>query len=109
MKHLVIVLMTVFIMSAGKAIYAAEELMYSHEGPFKSFYLGKDLEGFVKPVPCDGCKEMTFKITPNVKAMLDDEIVPLKNFVMSKHKPSVLKFSKKTHQLVKIVWYSRDK
>lgn len=80
----------------------------SAEGPFYDFYLSKDLNGYVrtKESPdCDGCKEYTIKITPDVKAVLDGEVVPLKKFILSKHQPSILHF--KNGKLDRIVWFSK--
>lgn len=82
-------------------------LEYSAEGPFHAFYLSKDLTGFAKTRACDSCKEITIKITPDVKAYLDGKEVPLKNFVLSKHKPSVLRFNNDTKKLIKIIWYTK--
>lgn len=109
MKYLISTLLAAFIITAGNLAGATEELVYSHEGPIKSFYLGKDLTGYVEPVKCHGCEEMRFKVTPDVKAELDGKSVPLSHFILSKHKPSGLKFSKKTNELVRIVWFSSDK
>ena len=80
----------------------------SAEGPFFDFYLGKDLTGYVrtKEGTCDTCKEVTIRISSDVEAKLDGEIVPLSRFVLSGHQPSILHFDRKG-KLAQIVWYSK--
>ncbi|MDH5765171.1 MAG: hypothetical protein OEZ38_04065 [Gammaproteobacteria bacterium] len=108
MKYFILSLIASVFMLSMNSANAAEELVYSHEGPIDAFYLGKDLTGFVKTGKCYGCKEMTFKITPEIKAELNGKPVPLSKFILSKHKPDCLKFSRKTNKLVKITWVSRN-
>lgn len=71
-----------------------------------AFYLGKDLHGYVKTRDCKDCKEYMVKISPQDEAFLDGKPVPLENFVMSNHLPSVIHINKKTKRL-RIIWYSK--
>ena len=86
-------------------------LEYGMEGPFYGFYLGNDLKGHVKTKLCekeDACKEVTVKITPDVKATLDGHDVPLAQFVMSKYQTVSLHFDTDTHKLARISWLSAN-
>ena len=79
----------------------------SAEGPFHAFYLGKDLNGFVKTRACDDCDEIKIPLTADANAYLDGNEVPLSQYVLSKHKPSVLYFNSQTKKLSRIVWFSK--
>ena len=86
-------------------------LEYGMEGPFYGFYLGNDLKGHVKTKLCEKenvCKEMIIKITPEVKAFLDGQEVPLAQFVMSKYQPVSLHFDTESHKLNRISWFSAN-
>lgn len=82
------------------------------EGPFHGFYLGKDLNGHVKTKFCEtelNCKEITYKITPDVKATLDGTEVPLSQFVMSSQQPSVVHINNDTGKPGRISWVTPKK
>lgn len=102
-------LLLLFILSVSSNTYAVKYLEYSDEGPFTAFYLGKDLTGYVKSKMCDNCKVISHKITADAQAFLDGEQVPLRTFVLSGHKPSVVYFSAKDKKLTRIIWYSKNK
>jgi len=98
-----------FILSVSTNTYAVTYHEYSDEGPFIAFYLGKDLTGYAKSKMCESCKLISHKITADAQAFLDGKQVPLKTFVLSGHKPSVLHFSTKDNKLTRIIWYRKNK
>ena len=96
----------IFISSNALAVKYHE---FADEGPFISIYLGKDLTGYVKSRMCKECKVITHKIHSEVKAFLDGKEVPLKTFVLTAHKPSVVHFSTESKKMTRIIWYSKNK
>ena len=79
------------------------------EGPFYDFNLGADLNGDVKTKECETelkCKNITVKITPDVRAILNGKEVPLGYFIKSSHQPSSLHFNNATKKLARITWIS---
>ena len=95
------------LMSTSLQSIAAEDLPYTSEAPVTAYHLAKDLTGFVKSKNCEKCKERRYKITPEIKATLDNKEVPLSRFVLSKQKPNYLVFSSKTNELVGMTWFSK--
>lgn len=108
MKSLFTVLFALcFIMATAVQAADKKDKGFSAEGPFYDFYLGNDLRGYVRTKEdCKTCKEVTYRISPEVEAKLDGNIVPLRNFIMSGHQPSILHFDSKG-KLRQIVWYSK--
>lgn len=79
------------------------------EGPFYDFSLGADLHGQVKTKVCASdtrCKEIIIKISPDVRATLDEQEVPLSLFVNSKQQPVSLHINNDTQKLGRIRWLS---
>ena len=107
MRVLSIFLFAIVFLSAGPALAKQEQVDYTEEGLFYGFYLGKDLQGYVKTKACKTCKEKVIKITADARAFLDGKQVPLSRFVMSKHVPSSVHFYVKTKKLSKIVWFTK--
>jgi len=87
----------------------AEDYPYTSEGAVLKYHLAKDLTGYVVIKPCPKCKDRRHKITPDVKAILDNKEVPLRRFVLSKQKPNLLQFNKKTDELEGMIWFSKKK
>lgn len=86
---------------------ADQDFAYTSEAPVTAYHLARDLTGFVKTKSCDKCKESRYKITPETKATLDNKVVPLSRFVLTKQKPNYLVFSRKTNELVGMTWFSK--
>jgi len=106
MKIFKAALLLIVMMSANNAV-AVKLLEFTDEGPVVAFYLGKDLTGYIKTKQCDSCKVTTYKITPDVKAVLDGKEVPLSDFILSGHKPVGVHFSTETRKMTRIVWFSK--
>jgi len=106
MRVLICCLFATLVM-VGKVAKADEAQPYTMEATVTVFHLGSDLNGYAKNRDCDTCKERRFVITPDVKAHLDGKEVPLKHFVLSKHKPTFLVINKETNKLIRMNWFSK--
>jgi|GEM_PF-5676227 len=80
------------------------EWVTREEAYVTSYYMDKNLTGFVKIRKCKTCKEELFKITPKIKAFLSNKEVPLSGFVGSKNKPRSLVFERATGKFVALNW-----
>lgn len=106
MKYFNTILLFALLVFVNNAI-AVKRIEYTDEGPVIAFHLSKDLTGYIKTRSCDSCKVRMYKITPDVKAVLDGKEVPLSNFILSGHKPVGAHFSVETKKMTRIVWSSR--
>ena len=107
MRIISVLLFAIAFLNVGTALAKQEQVDYAEEGPFYGFYLGKDLQGYVKTKACETCKETVIKITADARAFLDGKEVPLSRFIMSKHVPSSLHFDIKTKKLSRILWFTK--
>ena len=112
-KFLILVLLPLSTAVADRANNQSPQKMQvletTMEGPFSDFSLSSDLNGSVKTEECETdirCKNITVKITPDVRAILDGQEVPLGYFIKSSHQPSSLHFNNKTKKLARIIWFS---
>lgn len=107
MRIISVLLFAIAFLNAGPALAKQEQVEFAEEGPFYGFYLGNDLQGYVKTKTCETCKEKVIKITADAQAFLDGKQVSLNRFVMSKHVPSSLHFDIKTKKLSRILWFTK--
>ena len=112
-KLLILTLLPICTATADPATSQRSEKMKvlesAMEGPFYDFNLGADLNGDVKTKECETelkCKNITVKITPDVRAILNGKEVPLGYFIKSSHQPSSLHFNNATKKLARITWIS---
>ena len=109
-----ILITALFLVLAGSQVSLANqpayvEIEYALEEQVSAFYLGKDLQGYVKTKACDQCKERTTRFNSKVKAFLDGKEVSLSQFVMSKHKPTGIYIDRNTHVVKRMTWFSKYK
>ena len=101
--HVLITLMFLTIFSS--AAYAEKSLLVTQEAEVTSFYLAKDLTGFVKIKYCKSCVAKHFKITPDIKAYVNYKPVSLRQFIMSKTKPNSITLERKSKKFVAMDWF----
>lgn len=80
----------------------------SEIGEATKFNLTKNLSGFVNYKRCESCKTEHYKITPDIKAYLNNEEVPLSNFINSRKKPDSLVFVIASGELAGLKWFLKE-
>ena len=105
--HVLVTLILLTILSSSA--YAAKSLLVTQEAAVTSFYLAKDLTGFVKIKYCSSCVAKHFKITSDIKAYLNNKQVSLSQYVLSKTKPNSIVLERKSGKFVAMKWFSKRK
>ncbi|RDH82588.1 MAG: hypothetical protein DIZ80_09900 [endosymbiont of Galathealinum brachiosum] len=89
-------------------VNADSAFVTSEIGVATKFSLTNNLTGFVNYKRCETCKTEHYKITPDIKAYLNNKEVPLSNFVSSRKKPDTLVFVRKSGELAGLKWFLKE-